>query len=91
MAMAAATTATSSGLTSVLAPNAPPMSCAVTRGKVAGSFARRPTNDRVMCTRRLGSRTNGSTIAVRDVGCGTISGGGGGAGFDAACALVSRP
>ena len=52
---AAATTATSSGFTSILTPNAPPTSCAVTRGSVAGSRARSPSDhpDEVGEPRRL--------------------------------------
>ena len=47
--------------------------------------------ERVRCAMRLGSRRKGSNIAVRDVGCGFINGGGGGAGFDVARAFASRP
>ncbi len=53
---AAASTATSSRVGSTFTPNAPPTSCAVTRGSVTGSRASSPSNMRVRCTRRIGSR-----------------------------------
>ena len=55
---AAASTATSSRVGSTFTPNAPPMSCAVTRGNVTGSRASSPRSMRVRCTMRTGSRRN---------------------------------